>query len=105
MAHKYTETAADKGEEPGVVFVKAEAVGLAVKGWGRALGVESVPSFVMFKNGRRYGEALSNSRLPLKKLESAIEYLQEVKEWDEVAFSDDDKRGFEGGSSRGRRDS
>lgn len=100
MARQYIDTASDKGVDLGMVFVKAEAGGAAGKELGRALGIDSVPSFVMFKKGRRYGTPLSVSRLPSKKLELAIDYLQQDKSWD-VALFKDEQEGFEGGSGRG----
>jgi thiol-disulfide isomerase/thioredoxin len=100
MARTYTDTASDKGEELGFVFVKAEAAGLAGKELGRALGIDAVPSFVFFKKGRRYGKPLSISRLPSKKLELAIEYLQQDKPWNDDLLSDKEE-GLEGGSGRG----
>ena len=66
-----------------LVFAKGEASGRTGKLLGRALGIDSVPTFVLFKQGERYGKPLSVSKLPSSKLESAIDYLKEGKPWDE----------------------
>lgn len=87
-----------------LVFVKAQASGGSGKELGRALGIDSVPSFVLFRKGRRYGQPLSVSKLPSKKLQLAMSYLQEDKAWDNALFGSDSNNsdgGFEGGSGRG----
>lgn len=89
MARKYLDTASDLNQDLGFVFVKAEANGAAGKELGRALNIDAVPSFLFFKKGRRYGKSMSISRLPSKKLEMAIEYLQQDKPWNEDIFSDE----------------
>lgn len=69
-----------------VTFVKAEVTGASGKILSRALDVDAVPAFVMFRRGKLYGESLSISRIPSKKLDLAIEYLTEGKQWDRKAF-------------------
>ncbi|KAL7564061.1 hypothetical protein ACA910_006964 [Epithemia clementina (nom. ined.)] len=70
-------------EQQDFVFAQAEASGHAGKLLGRALGVDAVPAFIFYKNGQRYGEPLSVTKLPSEKLEKAIEYLKEGKPWDD----------------------
>mmetsp|Transcript_44445 Transcript_44445/g.66982 ORF Transcript_44445/g.66982 Transcript_44445/m.66982 type:complete len:88 (+) Transcript_44445:629-892(+) len=76
-----------------VTFAKADAVGKVGKALGRALDVEAVPTFMLFKDGRRYGSPLSISSLPSKKLDLAMEYLTKGMEWDsDVILSDDEEQ-------------
>ncbi|KAL7453179.1 hypothetical protein ACHAWC_004847 [Mediolabrus comicus] len=63
------------------MFAKADATGASGKALGRQLGVESVPSFVLFRNGVRYG-AVSTSRLPSDRLDRAIQALVEGDDFD-----------------------
>ena len=86
MARNYIDNAADQEQTMNFVFAKAEAVGHPGKELGKALGVDSVPSFVMFKKGRRFGKPLSVSRIPSEKLERAVELLQNDEPWNEAAF-------------------
>lgn len=76
-----------------VTFCKAEAVGQAGKELGRALSVDAVPSFLLFRKGKLFGEPLSLTRLPSAKLTLAIELLEAGKAWDEQALRDVDSRG------------
>jgi thiol-disulfide isomerase/thioredoxin len=66
----------------GVTFAKADATGSIGKALGRALDVNAVPAFVLFRHGEVYGSPLSISRLPSKKLEQAIDCLTSGMEWD-----------------------
>ena len=52
----------------------------------RLLGVDAVPAFVLFQNGKRYGDTLSISKLPSKKLDVALEYMKSGKKWDRNTF-------------------
>lgn len=83
-------------EESDFVFAKGEASGREGKMLGRALDVQSVPTFVLFRKGKQFGKPISVNRLPSNKLETAIKLLQDGKEWDEKAFDgdndDDDKQ-------------
>jgi len=69
-----------------VAFVKVDVSSASGKILSRALAVDAVPTFVMFQRGKLYGEHLSVSRLPSKKLELAIQYLSEGKLWNKKAF-------------------
>ena len=70
------------------MFAKADATGSAGKALGRQLGVVAVPSFVLFRNGIRYG-AVSTSKLPSDRLDKAIEDLEAGKDFD-TSLEDED---------------
>jgi thiol-disulfide isomerase/thioredoxin len=74
----------------GLVFIEAEGTGQVGKDMGRALGIETVPTFILYKNGRRYGTPITSiTRLPSKKLEVAIHCMQSDIAWDESLFQDE----------------
>ena len=73
-------------EEDGILFAKADTTGDAGKGLSRLLNIDAVPAFLLFRNGRRFGPALSVSRIPSKKLSAAIERLQSGGDWDAEAI-------------------
>lgn len=75
------------GDVP-LTFAKAETGSKVGKALGRVLGVVSVPTFVLFKDGVRYGDPLSVSKIPSKKLDLAVDYLISGKEWDSEEFED-----------------
>ena len=112
MARRYNEDAEyhsdAEGSNKDFIFAKAEATGKIGKDLGKALGCDSVPSFLLFNKGRMYGRPLAVSRLPSKKLDMAVSALREGKRWDESKFVDDDDdedglRGGAGNASRGSR--
>jgi thiol-disulfide isomerase/thioredoxin len=73
-----------------LVFIKAEGSGQVGKDMGRALGIETVPTFILYKNGRRYGTPITSiTRLPSKKLELAIDSMQNNIAWDKSLFQDE----------------
>jgi hypothetical protein len=72
-----------------LVFARGEASGRDGKMLGRTLGVDAVPTFILFRKGKQYGKPLSISKLPSKKLEAAIGYLKAGKEWDDKLFGCD----------------
>jgi thioredoxin 1 len=76
----YTRMARDNSSK--VTFAKADATGKIGKALGKALQVDAVPTFVLFRQGQVYGSPLSISRLPSKELEQAIDYLANGMEWD-----------------------
>ena len=60
------------------MFIKAEASGQTGKDIGRALGIDTVPTFILYKNGRRYGTPITSvTRLPSKDLDDTILAIQE----------------------------
>jgi thiol-disulfide isomerase/thioredoxin len=71
-----------KDASPNIAFVKTEASGKWGKELGRELEVDAVPSFVLFRNGERYGTPLSVSRLPSRKIDRALELLESGADWD-----------------------
>jgi hypothetical protein len=74
-----------------VTFAKADAAGAVGKELGRALKVDAVPSFLLFRKGKVYGEPLSITRLPSPKLQLAIDLLQSGQPWDEQALREVDQ--------------
>ena len=68
----------DGGE---LMFAKADATGAVGKALGKQLGIVAVPSFVLFRNGVRYG-AVSTSKLPSDRLNKAIRDLEAGKDFD-----------------------
>jgi thioredoxin 1 len=76
----YTRMARDNSSK--VTFAKADATGKIGKALGKALQVDAVPTFVLFRQGQVYGSPLSISRLASKELEQAIDYLANGMEWD-----------------------
>lgn len=64
-----------------LMFAKADATGSMGKALGKQLGVVSVPSFVLFRDGVRYG-AVSTSKLPSDRLDKAIRDLEAGQEFD-----------------------
>ncbi len=83
----FTKIAREHGSD--LMFAKADATGIEGKALGRQLGVDAVPSFVLFRNGIRYG-AVSTSKLPSDKLTKAIVDLEAGKDFDLSLQEDDD---------------
>ena len=69
-----------------ITFAEADTTGTNGKILSRYLDVEAVPAFVLFKSGKLYGEPLSISRLPSKKLNLALELLRSGQEYDAAAI-------------------
>mmetsp|Transcript_19094 Transcript_19094/g.26872 ORF Transcript_19094/g.26872 Transcript_19094/m.26872 type:complete len:416 (+) Transcript_19094:923-2170(+) len=85
LAPQYTKLARDKKEED-LVFAQADLSGKVGKTIGKTLGVNAVPSFMMFRKGKAYGDVISVSRLPSKKLNLALKYLTSGEKWDSRKF-------------------
>ena len=89
---KYTKIAREAGDDNGddgkeeITFAEADTTGTQGKILSRYLDVEAVPAFVLFKSGKIYGEPLSISRLPSKKLNLAVELLLSGQEYDAEAI-------------------
>ena len=66
----------------GLLFAKADTGGKAGKELSRLLNIDSVPAFVLFRKGKRFGPALSVSRIPSKQLSAAIALLKSGSDWD-----------------------
>lgn len=78
--------------EKGILFAKADATGEVGKDLSRLLKVDAVPAFLLFRRGRRFGPAMSISRMPSKKLDAAIEMLQSGRDWDAQAIQSADEK-------------
>jgi thiol-disulfide isomerase/thioredoxin len=65
-----------------LLFAKASSAGKEGKQLTFTLNIDSVPTFVLFKKGQRYGEPFGVVKLPSKKLDNAIDYLLNDKDWD-----------------------
>uniref|UniRef100_A0A7S3PZB1 Thioredoxin domain-containing protein n=2 Tax=Chaetoceros debilis TaxID=122233 RepID=A0A7S3PZB1_9STRA len=83
LAPQYTKLARSNSLNDGdLVFAKTNTVGKVGKEVSKALGVDAVPTFVLFRNGKRFGTTLSVSRMPSKKLNAALELLTMGDDWD-----------------------
>lgn len=91
MARETSEKMAADGKTMNFVFARAEATGQMSKNLGKALGVDSVPSFLLFKNGQKFGKTLSVSRIPSAKLDQAVQLLQDDLPWNEALFDKDEE--------------
>lgn len=81
----YTRMARVSKEEQNsdLIFAKATTgTGKAMKQLTFTLQIDSVPTFVLFRKGQRYGESIGIAKLPSVKLNRVIEDLKEGKEWD-----------------------
>lgn len=65
-----------------VLFAKSNASSKIGKEVSRALGVDAVPAFCLFRAGKRYGSVLSVSKMPSKKLDLALDLLLSGGSWD-----------------------
>ena len=83
----FTKLARERGSDE-LMFAKADATGASGKALGKQLGVESVPSFVLFRNGVRYG-AVSTSKLPSDRLDQALQDLVEGRDFDPLLEEDE----------------
>jgi len=72
-----------------LLFAKADATGAVGKTLGKQLGVVAVPSFVLFRNGVRYG-AVSTSKLPSDRLNRAIMLLEAGEDFD-ISLEEEDE--------------
>lgn len=73
-----------------IVFTKAETSGRWGKELGRYLQVEAVPAFILFRKGKRFGSALSVSKLPSKKIDRALFLLESGADWDPDVLREDE---------------
>lgn len=88
LSPQYTRMARERTSE--LTFAKADASGNIGKALGKALEVDAVPAFILFRQGQVFGSPLSVSRLPSKKLEQAIECLTSGVEWDDGLLDEDE---------------
>ena len=71
----------------GLTFAKTDTSDTVGKELSRQLEVDSVPTFVLFREGSRYGPPLSVTRLPSKQLNQALDNLVSGVEWDAKLFA------------------
>lgn len=72
-----------------LLFAKADATGVTGKALGKQLGIVSVPSFVFFRNGVRYG-AVSSSKLPSSRFDRALQDLEAGEDFDTALEEEDE---------------
>jgi len=84
---QYTRLAREMSEGKSDVLIAQVDAG---RGKGKLLGnflnVDAVPAFVLFRQGKVYGDTLSISRLPSKKMNLAIDLLSSGQVWDREAL-------------------
>lgn len=84
---QYTRLAREMKEgESDVLIAQTDAGRGSGKELGKFLNVESVPAFVLFREGKIYGDTLTISRLPSRKMNLALDLLSSGQEWDRVAL-------------------
>ena len=71
----------DTKGDTNILFAKADATGSTGRALGKQLGIVAVPSFVLFRNGLRYG-AVFTSKLPNDRLDQAIRDMEAGKDFD-----------------------
>jgi len=87
ISPQYTRMAMDmKKGESDVLIARTDAGRGSGKALGKFLNVEAVPAFVLFRDGKVYGDPLSISRLPSKKMNTAVDLLSSGQEWDREAM-------------------
>merc|ERR1711862_906165 len=74
----------DNSDPSSLLYAQADVVSTKTGGkeLGKLLGIDVVPTFIMFRDGNRFGTALSISKLPSKKLDKAVELLVSGRDWD-----------------------
>lgn len=83
LAPQYTKLARTHAEAKNdVLFAKSNASSKIGKEVSRALGVDAVPAFCLFRAGKRYGSVLSVSKIPSEKLDLALDLLLSGGNWD-----------------------
>ena len=83
LSPQYTKLARDHAQAGNnITFAKSNTTGKLGKDVVKAMGVDSVPAFAFFKDGKRYGSVISISKMPSKKLDVAIDLLLSGGEWD-----------------------
>lgn len=65
-----------------LVFAKASTAGKQGKQITSILRINSVPTFVLFRDGERYGEPFGISKLPSQLFDTIIHRLETGKDWD-----------------------
>jgi len=81
----------EEKKQTDLIFAKATTGGRDGKQLTFTFQIETVPTFLLFRKGQRYGQPFGATKLPSKKLDLAIEYLMEGKEWDPALFQDNEE--------------
>jgi thiol-disulfide isomerase/thioredoxin len=91
----YTRMARISIEEEGndLAFAKASSAGKTGKQMTTVLGIESVPTFLLFKAGEQYGEPFGATKLPSAVLDAVIDNLLNDKDWDSTLINKDELSG------------
>jgi thiol-disulfide isomerase/thioredoxin len=72
-----------------LVFAKASTAGKQGKQITSILQIQSVPTFVLFREGERYGEPFGLSKLPSELFDTVIHRLENGEEWDPSVIKQD----------------
>jgi thioredoxin-like negative regulator of GroEL len=72
-----------------LVFAKASTAGKQGKQITSILQIQSVPTFVLFREGERYGEPFGLSKLPSQLFDTVIHRLENGEEWDPSVIKQD----------------
>lgn len=73
-----------------VLYAQADVVstGAGGKELGKLLGIEVVPTFILFRDGSRFGPLINVSKLPNKKLDKAVQLMVSGRDWDANALKE-----------------
>jgi len=89
LSPQYTRMAREmKEEESDVLIATTNAGSGSGKILSKFLDVDAVPAFVLFRDGKVYGDTLSISRLPSKKMNVAVDLLSSGQEWNREVLRD-----------------
>jgi len=74
----------DDNDNNSVLYAQADVVTSRTGGkeLGKLLGVEVVPTFMLFRGGSRFGPLINVSKLPSEKLDKAVQLLVSGRDWD-----------------------
>jgi len=73
-----------------LTYAQADTTGVAGKMLSRYLDVDAIPAFVLFKDGKQYGEKILVSRLPSKKLSAAVDMMVSGRDYDPTVIANAD---------------
>jgi thiol-disulfide isomerase/thioredoxin len=76
-----------------VEFCQADASGPIGKILSRKLDIDAVPSFLLFRDGERFGPPLSVTKIPSPQLDLAVSWILDADaKWDEAAMRQVDEK-------------
>ena len=78
----------DDNDNSNISFVKAETSGASGKELAKHVSVQAVPAFVFIRDGKILGQA-SVSKLPSRKIDTALKLLATGADWDYKLLDDD----------------